>query len=648
MRKVFIAIFTLLLIVTAAFFLFRNSLLQWAFDKEKEKFKNKYHVNLSAGALQFTGLEEITLKNVTAVPADADTLLNITHAKISLSLFNFIKGSAAFDAIELDSMYLNIFNTPSRSNITFLKARPSATNTTGRSEGETSYRQMFEKLVERVFAILDTKFNVRGLTLQYRDSLRNERLLIPYFNYNKKTFAGNIIALKDAGNDTLALRGQVVKHHRIYNFSFENKSSRSYYLPFLNVDRHIRSRVNSARGSIELKETSSYYWIMADVSADSFRINHWRLAEEDVLFPFLNFNGIIKIEDNAVTLDSASVLKINHAAFKMYSHFVKKPEQIVALKIKMDNAPSDSFFTALPGGMFSTLKGIKTSGALTYELNFRFNKSKPDSLVFDSSLRKKNFRIIQYGRENYSRINSTFLFDAMDRDRLVRKIVVGPENASFTPIDHISIYLVYAVLTSEDGSFMYHRGFNEDAFRQSIITNYKAGRFVRGGSTITMQLVKNCFLSRDKTISRKAEEALIVWLIENNGLVSKERMLEVYLNVIEWGPDVYGIGEASQFYFAKQPKDLTLAESIYLTSIIPHPKYFKYSFDTTGTLKPYLGSYYHLITSKMLGRNWISPADTIGLQPAVRLTGPAKLLVLPTDTFTMPADSLFEDDIEIL
>ena len=78
-----------------------------------------------------------------------------------------------------------------------------------------------------------------------------------------------------------------------------------------------------------------------------------------------------------------------------------------------------------------------------------------------------------------------------------------------------------------------------------------------------MQLVKNVFLSRKKTIARKAEEALIVWLIENNNLTSKERMFEVYLNIIELGPGIYGVGEASRFYFNKKPAELTLSESIF-------------------------------------------------------------------------------------
>ena len=99
------------------------------------------------------------------------------------------------------------------------------------------------------------------------------------------------------------------------------------------------------------------------------------------------------------------------------------------------------------------------------------------------------------------------------------------------------------LIISEFGLLQF-KFFDDSRFAKSIAENYRKKKFVRGGSTISMQLVKNVFLSRHKTIARKAEEALIVWLIESNRIYSKERMFEVYLNIIELGPNIYGIGEA--------------------------------------------------------------------------------------------------------
>ena len=200
--------------------------------------------------------------------------------------------------------------------------------------------------------------------------------------------------------------------------------------------------------------------------------------------------------------------------------------------------------------------------------------------------------------------------------------------------------LFRSVLTSEDGSFYQHRGFLPDAFRESIITNIKERRFARGGSTISMQLVKNIFLSRNKTVARKLEEALIVWLIENQGLSAKERMYEVYLNLIEWGPMVYGANEAAHFYFSKEASRLTLAEAIFMASIIPRPKWFKYSFDEFGHLRESNAGFYRLVSEKMLNKGWITSEDAENLIPDVELKGPAKLLLKQADT--VPLDTLQE------
>jgi len=159
-------------------------------------------------------------------------------------------------------------------------------------------------------------------------------------------------------------------------------------------------------------------------------------------------------------------------------------------------------------------------------------------------------------------------------------------------------------MTSEDPSFYTHKGFVEESIRQSIITNFKAKSFKRGGSTISMQLVKNIYLNRQKNIARKIEEILIVWLIENQKLSTKSRMYEVYLNIIEWGRNVYGIGEAARYYFSKSPAELTLGESIYLAHIVPKPKSSLYSWQADGSLKPYLTGYYNLIGNLMARRGY--------------------------------------------
>jgi len=200
------------------------------------------------------------------------------------------------------------------------------------------------------------------------------------------------------------------------------------------------------------------------------------------------------------------------------------------------------------------------------------------------------------------------------------------------------------VLTTEDPSFYSHKGFINDAFKQSIVQNIKTKRFARGASTISMQLIKNVFLTREKTLSRKLEEILLVYIMENNHIVSKNRMYEVYLNIIEWGPNVYGIGEASLFYFLKHPSELNLNESLYLASIVPKPKGFMWQFDGEATLKPYLVKRNSYLKNTMMRRGWLTPEDTTAQTKKVVLYGAARAYVKKEDEKIINVDTLEVDE----
>lgn len=149
------------------------------------------------------------------------------------------------------------------------------------------------------------------------------------------------------------------------------------------------------------------------------------------------------------------------------------------------------------------------------------------------------------------------------------EIVSGPGSEDWVDYEHISRHMETAVLVCEDGRFFRHRGFDEEAIENSVKENLRLGRFARGASTISMQLAKNLYLSRDKTLSRKFQEALLTLLLEQE--LSKQEIMELYLNVIEFGPGIYGIGAASQYYFQSRASDLTLAQALYLGSILPNP-----------------------------------------------------------------------------
>ncbi len=142
-------------------------------------------------------------------------------------------------------------------------------------------------------------------------------------------------------------------------------------------------------------------------------------------------------------------------------------------------------------------------------------------------------------------------------------------NQIWVPISKISPYLVDAVIVSEDASFFSHGGVDWYEVKESIRRNLERGRISRGASTITMQVAKNLFLSTSRNPLRKLVEVLIAFRIEQK--LSKRRILEIYLNIIELGDGIFGVESASRKYFGKSASDLTLEESARLTAVIPSP-----------------------------------------------------------------------------
>ena len=177
-----------------------------------------------------------------------------------------------------------------------------------------------------------------------------------------------------------------------------------------------------------------------------------------------------------------------------------------------------------------------------------------------------------------------FSYTPEDPEGPRRTFEVGPRNPRFTPYASLPSYVPRAVVTSEDAGFFGHHGFDFDEIRASVIRDLSAGQAVRGGSTITQQLVKNLFLSRRKTLSRKLREALVT--LEVEAALPKSRILELYLNTIEWGPDIYGIGEASERYFAVPATALTPREAAFLASVIPNPRRFYHLYHDRGAVTP--------------------------------------------------------------
>lgn len=142
----------------------------------------------------------------------------------------------------------------------------------------------------------------------------------------------------------------------------------------------------------------------------------------------------------------------------------------------------------------------------------------------------------------------------------------------WVPYEKISINLKRALIASEDAKFLDHDGFDWEAMQKAYEKNVKKGKVVAGGSTISQQLAKNLFLSGRRTPWRKIEEALITLMIEN--VMSKRRIFEIYLNVIEWGNGVFGAQAAARYYYGVSAANLTPEQAARLAAMVPKPRFY--------------------------------------------------------------------------
>ena len=160
----------------------------------------------------------------------------------------------------------------------------------------------------------------------------------------------------------------------------------------------------------------------------------------------------------------------------------------------------------------------------------------------------------------------------MEQRAIEHKLLFYPQQ-SWVSIDDVNPNLLRAIIAMEDGSFFIHKGIDWKELKNSILANKRRRHYARGGSTITMQLAKNLFLTTQKSFLRKGKEFLIA--VRMGKELSKRAILQDYINAVEWGDGIFGIKTASREYFNKEPDELTINECARLAAVIPSPLRYK-------------------------------------------------------------------------
>ncbi len=615
-------------------FLLRNTVFHAVLHAKLDELKAKSGIEVQIEESGIHGFKQVYLRKLQAIKGQ-DTLFRMAQCDLDLSLWGFLRGKGLVKSLSVEQASLHYER---RAGKRLTPADTASTKTEPLDPGKllnTAYNQF-----QRFFP---GEMHFSDLSLHYRDSLGFLHLSLDTLHTQGKTFEGQIHIEGPSAEQDWRLQGNLAEGIELKAYP-EKKGA----LPFI----YSRLGLDFRADTLQLKlhnasrEEGRFAFSLA-WSARALKVYHPKISTDTLGLALVQASTHWSLHDGLLEMDSNSHFTCNHVKGKIGLLFpIATNHKVYALHFETLPIAADSFFASLPEGAFDETRGLKAKGSLAYTLHFFLDGNKPAQLEFESGFQKDGFRILSYPGTPLTLMNQSFEHEVYENGQLTRRFVVGPENPNFTPLPEVPQNLINAILCSEDPSFFQHGGFIQEAFRESIAENYRTKSFKRGGSTISMQLVKNVFLSRKKTVFRKIEEALIVWLIEKQRLSSKERMMEVYLNIIEWGPNVYGVKEASQFYFAKNPSQLSLSECIYLANIIPRPKKFTWGFDKSGQMKGYLQDMNRFILRRMVVKEFVSPADTSGYQVDVQLKGRALDLVVPDDSTSVEPE--FETEFEEL
>ncbi|MCB9728457.1 MAG: transglycosylase domain-containing protein [Deltaproteobacteria bacterium] len=286
------------------------------------------------------------------------------------------------------------------------------------------------------------------------------------------------------------------------------------------------------------------------------------------------------------------------------------------VRFTMPSQDCGAMARSIPAPLLPRLAGMRLSGRAEFDASLSVDLDKPYDLELRVDGDFDRCKVESLGDQiDFDALRSpTFVHHPVEPKRgRLEDIAVGPGTKEWVPSHLIPPFVKAAAVVTEDRNFWYHHGVRWELIARALKLDFDKGRFVYGGSTITQQLVKNLYLTREKTLSRKLEELFIVWAMERE--LDKDEILTLYLNVIEYGPDIYGVKRASRHYFAKDPWALSPAEAAFIMGLKPYPT-AGYRQWQSGSLNDWwVGRVQHVLEMMQRRENAITEAEVLAAAP---------------------------------
>ncbi|HNW81493.1 MAG TPA: biosynthetic peptidoglycan transglycosylase [bacterium] len=335
-------------------------------------------------------------------------------------------------------------------------------------------------------------------------------------------------------------------------------------------------------GEVTVKKEGTEVSVSTDLTLLDIMVEHPLIDNIPYKLPFL------RLESNAKFDITAKSVHIDESKFSIggiegFFEGSYGPEG-KSLKLDIKNASLNKLETLVKGAVF---KGFNLAGYIDFTMDYaQYKDEEPVFSVTGDVVDAKQIS----DRLDY--LISTFQYSFVNDNGEVHKFTIGPSNDDYVPIAYLPEHVYWAVVISEDAGFFMHPGIDFNELGPAVLDNIKNKR-LRGGSTITQQLAKNLFLNRNKTLIRKFQEMLLA--VELDATFSKNRLLEIYMNIIEWAPGIFGISQAAYYYFGKTAYELTPLEAAYLASVIPGPYKYHYQFLTGNVNEKWVGNLHRIL-----------------------------------------------------
>ena len=299
-------------------------------------------------------------------------------------------------------------------------------------------------------------------------------------------------------------------------------------------------------------------------------IHWWRLADRPIADFAASFVFEAVADKDRLTLRTPDV-RVGAAALSgsiSFTQMAGNPR--LALKLAAPMQDCGAMLRAIPPSLLPTVGTIEAHGVLDWHVGLDVAFPNVGAVAVDLALGDTWCTVDKLGGIDFDEFKGTsWVRPVNENGRILNDVLIGPGSGSWTSTMNMPGYVHYVMWATED-PFLKHRGISEDLLAKAIAIDLATGRFTYGGSTLTQQLVKNLYLRRTKALSRKFEEMIIVWQMEK--ALGKARILEIYVNAVEFGPRVYGITRAAWEFFQKRPAELRPKEAVYLAIIKPSPR----------------------------------------------------------------------------